>query len=108
MIIYNKLVFLLALLLSHPLYSDDVTIKDIEDRIAKVEALIKQAENVNGLWRDTKQINSQAITELENNNFAEALKLLELAEQQAISGYQQATSQSNLDQLIPYYLKSEL
>ena len=82
-----------------------MTIKSIEDRIPKVEALIKQAENVNGLWRDTIKIKSQAMEELKNNNIEKTLELLELAEKQALSGYQQAISQSEIEQLIPSYLK---
>ena len=78
---------------------------DFQKKIAEVEQLIIEAQNVNGLWRDTIKIKSQAIEELKNNNNNKALELLESAEKQAISGYQQAISQSDIEQLIPSYLK---
>ncbi len=78
---------------------------DIQKKITKVEQLIIEAQNENGLWRDTIKIKSQAIEEFKNNNTEKALELLELAEKQAISGYQQAISQSDIEQLIPSYLK---
>ena len=101
-----KYLSLFALLLTSPsLYSDSDTLANFDNRIIHLEKLIHDAEKVNGLWRDTKKLMSQAIEEHNNNNTSKALELVELAEKQAKSGYQQATSQPNLDQLIPYYLK---
>ncbi len=102
------LLFLITILLPLQIYSSNEPTIDIQKKIAKVEQLIIEAQNANGLWRDTIKIKSQAIEEYKNNNTEKALELLELAEKQAISGYQQAISQSDIEQLIPYYLKSDL
>ncbi len=102
------LIFIVFIFICGPIHSDDVSIEQVQNKIIEVEKLINKAKQANGLWRDTDEIKSHAITLLERNKPEEALVLLELAEQQAILGYQQANSQTELNQLVPFYLKSDL
>ncbi len=104
----NVLIFIVFILICGPLQSDDESIEHIQNKIIEVEELINKAKRVDGLWRDTNELKPQAIKMLENNKPKKALELLELAEQQAILGYQQASSQTELSQLVPFYLKSDL
>ena len=67
--------------------------------------LITKAETVSGLWRDTRNLVEQAQEAAGKENYDDALALLKEAQFQAKAGYRQATSQDNLDQLVPYYLK---
>ena len=108
MISLRYLTLIIIISTSVPLYGDSESVIKFEDKLTNLEKLINDAEKVNGLWRDTKKLMSQAIEEHKNNNTSQALELLELAEQQANSGYQQAISQNDIDLLIPGYLKPDL
>ena len=81
-------------------------IKDnYESELTLTLQLISKTEAVNGLWRDTHKLVKQAQQAADKKNFGDAIALLEQAQFQAKAGYTQATSQDELDQLIPYYLK---
>ena len=80
--------------------------KDIYNtELIKTKELILKAEKVNGLWRDTQSLLEQAQEQAKQNNFESGIKLLQEAQFQANAGYDQAINQSNLENLIPFYLK---
>ena len=80
--------------------------KEIFDKeLALTQQLISKAETVNGVWRDTRKLVTQAQEAADVNNYQDALKLLEQAQFQAQAGYEQASRQDKLEPLIPYYLK---
>ena len=82
------------------------SLKDIYNtEIIKTQELISKAKKVNGLWRDTQSLLDKAQEQAKQNDFESGIKLLQEAQFQANAGYHQAISQSNLEDLIPYYLK---
>ena len=84
--------------------SNDSVNQDFNNHFEIVEKLISHASENNGLWRDTKHLSAQA-KELAASNKDQAINLLLEAEFQAKLGFQQAIEQSDIDQLVPHYLR---
>ena len=86
-------------------YSQEANKDTFVNELSLTLDLISKSETVNGLWRDTRKLVEQAQEAASKENYGDALALLKQAQFQAKAGYRQATSQDNLDQLVPYYLK---
>ena len=86
-------------------YSQEANKDTFVNELSLTLDLISKSETVNGLWRDTRKLVEQAQEAAGKENYDDALALLKQAQFQAKTGYLQATSQDNLDQLVPYYLK---
>ena len=86
-------------------YSQEANKDTFVNELSLTLDLISKSETVNGLWRDTRKLVAQAQEAAGKENYDDALALLKQAQFQAKTGYRQATSQDNLDQLVPYYLK---
>ena len=86
-------------------YSDESIENTYMSELAITQELVAKAESVNGLWRDTKKLLTQAQEKASQNDYESGIKLLHETQFQAKAGYEQAISQSKLEDLIPYYLK---
>ena len=84
---------------------DELTKEIYEKELVITQELILKAKAVDGLWRDTNKLVEQATLLADKNKFEDGIALLQQAQFQAQSGYDQASKQSNLTNLIPYYLK---
>ena len=98
----------LAIIIFNYSSGENLSTDILQNKLIHLAQLVEKAESVNGLWRETKSIQNKAIDALNNNNADQAMVLINLAEQQAILGYEQAISQKNIDQLVPIYLRSNL
>lgn len=96
---------ILLILSAFPSHAGDVTQSTFDNELAKTEKLVSEAKTATGLWRDTNKLVEQAIELSREQKYDSAIRLLKEAQFQANSGYQQATSQDNLEDLVPYYLK---
>lgn len=102
--IFN-ITFLLAA--SYIAYSPVWGDENYQHELSKAQALIEQANTVNGLWRDTQKLVAQAQEQATLENHGQAIYLLKQAQFQAQQGYTQANNQSELKDLIPYYLQPQ-
>lgn len=78
---------------------------DLQKRVTATEALIAQARSAGNLWRDTKKLLLNAKNLIAAGEQEQAAKILNEAGQQAQLAYQQATAQSTIANIVPYYLK---
>tara|TARA_R110002049_G_scaffold13509_2_gene58407 strand:- start:52110 stop:52451 length:342 start_codon:yes stop_codon:yes gene_type:complete len=88
-----------------PAYSDSIEYQNFAEHLEAISNLVDEASHSNGLWRETRNLISSAIQYAENENYTLANETLSEAEFQAKSGIQQATSQKDINKLIPAYLQ---
>ena len=70
---------------------------DVEKSIAAAKDAQKQANSIDGEWRDTKKMIKKAEKLLSEGKLEEADALAREAEAQGMLGYMQATEQANKD-----------
>lgn len=71
--------------------------------IAAATAARKKANSVDGEWRDTRKMITQAQKAAKSKDFEKAVKLADGAREQGELGYEQAMAQKDLQ--MPSYLK---
>ncbi len=79
--------------------------QQLHEQINMLEVKINQAANKMSLWRDTEKLLSQAKQELADNKLQDTKDLIEQVESQLSLGFEQAQQQSDINSLVPYYLK---
>jgi hypothetical protein len=99
------LAIILALAIALPSYSNQSEYQNLLMRIDTINDLIDQASNANSLWRETKKLSDSAREYANAKNFALANEILIEAEFQAKLGIQQAKQQTDINTLIPSYLR---
>ncbi len=103
---YYVIAIVLLLASGTATYSDTDEQHGLNERIQLVEKLINQASENNGLWRETRYLSNRAMDYSKNKDYASANQLLLEAEFQARQGIQQALAQTDLNQLLPGYLRN--
>ena len=104
---YHPLILIVALLfICTKAWTNDDLSADFQQILHKTETQIVQAQKVNGLWRDTRQLIKQAKDLANTGMYKDGITLLHKAHKQALLGYQQAIDQIN-KKLTPTYLRSK-
>ena len=73
--------------------------------LSEVETMVQHARDHHYGWRDTSKIISAAKTAASENNFKQAMELLNQAKLQCELSRQQAEHQTELSKIVPYYLQ---
>jgi hypothetical protein len=102
---FASLFFTLLLISTVPAHSNQIEQQKLLERIEIIDALIGQASDTNGLWRETKNLSASAREHTDAENYILANEALTKAEFQAKQGIQQALEQSDVTALIPIYLR---
>ncbi len=102
-----KYIYIVILLLisSISAHSNEDKYHELIERINTVNELIQKATLAKSLWRDTKDLASNARKQADSNNFEQANELITEAEFQVKQGIQQSSEQTDINELIPYYLQ---
>jgi len=78
----------------------------IEEQMLVIEEKAKEAKHKNALWRDTMKHLSIAKEHIANNRLSEATLLLKNVEFQLEQAQLQAQEQTDINQLVPTYLRN--
>lgn len=85
--------------------STETNNKELYDHISSLEVRINSAAKQQALWRDTEKLLSQAKEQLAKNNLHDSQELIDQIEFQLKQSLQQSHNQSDIDKLVPHYLK---
>lgn len=79
--------------------------KQLIEQLELTKSLIALASKENHLWRDTQKLFDQAEQLFNNKDYSKVKPLLNQVNFQIKQGQIQATSQKEINSLLPYYLK---
>ncbi len=97
--------FVLILFFSTHSVAQSNDTKALENKIAMLYERIDQVKSEIALWRDTEKHLSSAEQLLNEGNVQQANELIKIVELQLSNSLAQAQGQTDINQLIPYYLK---
>lgn len=102
LLLVTLLVGLLSAGMTTSLVADEMSAAKVKKLIDAADAARKEANSVDGEWRDTAKMIKKAKALLEKGDFVAAAKLANEAAKQGHLGYEQAVSQQTLK--MPSYL----
>lgn len=102
---YLKLIIFVIFLTPVVSLTQDSENEKLQIKISQLEKKAAAAKQELALWRDTQKLLAAAKQHLDNQEIDQASTLVNTVENQLTQSQAQAHSQSNINELIPYYLK---